>query len=161
MLSFIFPHDLSFISVCRWRIMIFSEWTWINLYKETSTTHKTILRSIYLFLQSFFSSTTCTVSDCLLIDSTKVDLVISWNFNQWHPHEFNNTKGTHCLFKLFLKAFQFFFYCFNSTYIKIIHSQIYVICLKRHFCLISWFTTILSCWTCKYKGLRTQQVNDT
>ena len=28
-----FPTSLSFISVYRWRVMIFSEWTWINLYK--------------------------------------------------------------------------------------------------------------------------------
>ena len=30
----LFPASLSFIAVYSWCVMIFSEWTWINLYKE-------------------------------------------------------------------------------------------------------------------------------
>ena len=76
--------------------------------------------SIYLFIHDLY------LSGCSLIRSTELYLVISWNFSQCHPDEFIHTLS----FQTFLKVFPFFFHCFNSTYIKITHSQIYGICLK-------------------------------
>ena len=136
---------------------------WINLYKENVATHEILILSIYLSIYLSFSSIYLFIQDlhlsgCSPIDSTQVDLVISWNFSQWHPDEF---IYIHYLCKLFLKVLLFFSHCFNSTYTKNhLFANIWNLSktsLSLYF-IVYDNSKLLGMY--KYIGLRAQQVND-